>query len=121
MTRFGLFAALTFAVVCATGPAFAHAYPQTSVPAVGSTVQVAPHAVSIVFDDELEPKFSDIRVLNAQGARVDDGHSAVAAGNPRQLSVRLKALTAGTYTVMWRATDTDTHRTKGSYSFTVKP
>ncbi|MBN8888745.1 MAG: hypothetical protein BGP12_20105 [Rhodospirillales bacterium 70-18] len=121
MTRCGLFAALAFAGVCAIGSAFAHAYPQTATPAAGSTVQAAPHAVSIVFDDELEPKFSGIQVLNAKGARVDDGHAVVVPGNPRQMSVGLKALAAGTYKVMWHATDTDTHRTKGSYSFIVKP
>jgi methionine-rich copper-binding protein CopC len=33
----------------------------------------------------------------------------------------VKPLAAGTYKVIWHATDADTHKTQGSYRFTVKP
>jgi methionine-rich copper-binding protein CopC len=121
MIHFGKLAALAAIGMCAAGGAFAHAYPQTAIPAAGSTVQAAPHSVAIVFDDALEPRFSGIEVVNAKGARVDDGHSVVAADTPKRMSVGLKPLAAGTYKVKWHATDTDTHQTKGSYSFTVQP
>jgi methionine-rich copper-binding protein CopC len=121
MTRCGLVAALSFASAFATHVAFAHAYPKTETPAANSTVHTAPSEVAIEFDDELEPKFSSIVVQDAKGTRVDDGHSQVASDDPKHLAVGVKPLAAGTYKVIWRVTDTDTHKTQGSYRFTVKP
>ncbi|HEX3984854.1 MAG TPA: copper resistance protein CopC [Acidisoma sp.] len=105
----------------ATGAALAHAYPQTESPSKGATVTSAPTTLWIEFDDELEPKFTGVQVLDAKGARVDEGNAVVSATDLHHLSVGLKPLTAGTYTVKWHATDTDTHKTHGSYTFTVAP
>ncbi|HYA71564.1 MAG TPA: copper resistance protein CopC, partial [Roseiarcus sp.] len=33
----------------------------------------------------------------------------------------VKTLPPGVYTVTWRAVSVDTHKTQGSFSFTVKP
>lgn len=99
----------------------AHAYPQTEFPAKGATVTTAPRTLWIEFDDELEPHFTGVTVTNAAGARVDDGHAKVSSQDPHHLSVGLKPLAPGHYTVHWHATDTDTHKTHGSYSFTVAP
>ena len=121
MTRIGLVVALALAGAFGTHAAFAHAYPKTETPAADSTVQTAPSEVAIEFDDELEPKFSSMVVQDAKGVRVDDRHSHVAADDTKHLLVGVKPLAAGTYKVIWHATDTDTHRTQGSYSFTVKP
>lgn len=101
--------------------AFAHAYPVTSDPAKGATVHTAPAEVAIEFDDELEPKFSTIVVHDAKGATVSNGAASVPASDAKHLSVPLKALSPGTYTVLWTATDTDTHKTKGSFTFKVSP
>ncbi len=120
MNRFGLTAALAVAGALASHAAFAHAYPTTQTPAAGSTLRVAPKEVAIEFDDELEPKFSTITVQNASGARVDDGHPHVATDDPKHLAVGLRPLAAGTYKVIWHATDTDTHRTQGSYTFILQ-
>ncbi len=103
----------------ATGAAFAHAYPQKEFPAKGSTVTTAPSTLWIEFDDELEPHFTGVIVKDSAGARVDMGNAAVSASDVHHLSVGLKPLGAGTYTVIWHATDTDTHKTHGSYTFTV--
>jgi methionine-rich copper-binding protein CopC len=121
MTQSGLIAALACAGAFVTHTAFAHAYPKTETPPANSTVQTAPSEVAIEFDDELEPKFSSIVVQDAKGTRVDDGKPHGAPDDPKHLAVGVKPLAAGTYKVIWRATDTDTHKTQGSYSFTVKP
>lgn len=121
MTRSGLMAALAFAGAFSAHAAFAHAYPKTATPAADSTVQTAPSEVAIEFDDELEPKFSSMLVQDANGVRVDDGHSHVTSDDPKHLVVGVKQLAAGLYKVVWHATDTDTHKTEGSYSFTIKP
>lgn len=121
MTRVLLPAAPALAGILIAHAALAHAYPQAETPAGNSILRTAPSEVAIEFDDGLEPKFSSIMVRDARGARVDDGHSRVAPNDPKHLSVGLKPLSPGIYTVQWRATGTDTHKTQGSYRFTLQP
>jgi len=107
-------------LLSATG-AFAHAYPQTESPAKGSTIKIAPTSLWIEFDDELEPTFTGMTVTDAMGMRMDSGSATVSATDSHHLSIGLKPLPPGTYTVTWHATDTDTHKTHGIYSFTLAP
>lgn len=104
-------------LLCA-GQASAHAFLKTATPAVGSTVPQAPSEVVIEFTEGVEPRFSTITVQNAAGARVDAG-SVHLAGDDTHLAVGLKTLQPGTYKVIWHATATDTHKTQGSFAFTV--
>ena len=105
-----------------TGAALGHADLASADPAAGATVKTAPTAISITFTEAVEPKFSSIEVLDAAGTRVDDGKAQTAPGNEKLLSVGLKPLAPGTYKVIWHATAADdSHKTKGSYEFTVKP
>jgi len=104
------------------GSAFAHADLASADPAAGATVKTAPTTISITFTEEVEPKFSSIEVQDAKGTRVDAGKAQTAPDNAKLLSVGLKALTPGTYKVIWHATAADdSHKTKGNYEFTVKP
>jgi hypothetical protein len=106
-------------VVLPTGAAFAHAHLQSALPAVDGVVEKAPTAITINFTEALEPRFCSIEVTDAQGQRVDDG-TAHTDGDPKRLSIGLKTLPSGIYTVQWHATSVDTHRTEGNYHFTVK-
>jgi methionine-rich copper-binding protein CopC len=116
---FALAGALSLA---GSGAALAHADLASADPAAGATVKTAPTAISITFTEEVEPKFSGIEVRDADGKRVDDGAAHTASDNEKLLSVGLKPLTPGTYKVIWHATAAgDSHKTKGSYAFTVKP
>lgn len=101
--------------------AFAHAYPQTEQPSKGATVKTAPTTAWIEFDDELEPQFTGMKVTDSTGMVVSEGKAVVSPTDVHHLSIGLKPLTAGKYTVIWHATDTDTHKTHGSYTFTVAP
>ena len=101
------------------GAVSAHAFLETSVPPVGSTLQQPPAEVSIHFTEGVEPLFSTIVVQDAAGARVDTG-AVHLEGDDTHLAVGLKPLTAGTYKVIWHATSVDTHKTQGSFSFTVQ-
>ncbi len=104
------------------GSAFAHADLASADPAAGATVKTAPTEVSITFTEEVEPKFSTIQVLDAGGKRVDEGAAHTAPDNEKLLSIGLEPLAPGTYKVIWHATAADdSHKTKGSYEFTVKP
>ncbi|HTR18289.1 MAG TPA: copper homeostasis periplasmic binding protein CopC [Acetobacteraceae bacterium] len=107
-------------IAAAPAAAFAHAYLSTATPAVGSVVHAAPAEVTISFSEGVEPRFSTIVVTDAAGARVDKGDVHL-AGADTHLAVSLKPLAAGTYTVTWHATSTDTHKTQGRFTFTVKP
>ena len=88
---------------------------------MGSTVSAPPQQVEITFTEGVEPRFSTIAVQNGSGKRVDKGDVHTAPGKDTHLIVGLNPITPGTYKVVWHATATDTHKTQGSFSFTVAP
>ncbi len=104
-----------------SAPALAHAFLKSATPAVGSTVPAAPAQVVITFTEGVEPGFSTIEVQDAVGKRVDKGDVHAAPGDNTRLAVGLNPLTPGTYKVVWHATSVDTHKTEGSFAFTVAP
>ena len=109
---------LAILLLLAAGRAEAHAFLRSATPRVGSTVATAPSEVAIDFTEGVEPAFSTIAVTDASGARVDAGPAHLAGADDR-LAVALKPLPPGSYHVTWHATATDTHKTEGSYTFTV--
>jgi copper resistance protein C len=94
--------------------AHAHAFLDHASPAVGSTV-ASPGSITLYFTEQLEPKFSGAEVHSAAGARVDHGKSI--SGNVMRIS--LGGLAPGSYGVTWHVLSVDTHKTQGSFSFTV--
>jgi methionine-rich copper-binding protein CopC len=98
--------------------ALAHAFPEAEEPKVGSTVTSPPQQVSIRFDAPIEALFSRLEVLDSGGQSENDGTPQVNA-DTRTLTVHLKSLTPGDYTVKWSVIAKDGHRTEGSYTFTV--
>ena len=98
--------------------ALAHAFPAAEEPKVGSTVTAPPQQVAIRFDAPIEALFSRLDVLNSSGQSADEGTPQVTA-DTRTLTVYLKPLTPGEYTVKWSVVAKDGHRTEGSYTFTV--
>jgi len=119
--RSTIIALAALAAVASTPRAEAHAQLDHASPAVGSTVKAAPKEVTLSFTEAVEPKFSSIEVQNAKGAAMQSGTAKGVAGNTAQLTVVVKPLAAGTYKVNWRVLSVDTHRTRGSFSFTVAP
>jgi len=107
------------AFVAASGPAFAHAFLDSALPRVGSTISAPPAEVVLTFTQGVEPDFSRIEVQDASGARVDSGAPHTAQGDPEKFAVALKKLPAGIYTVIWHVTSVDTHKTQGKFQFTV--
>lgn len=96
--------------------AHAHAFLDHASPLVGSTVASAPREVSLTFTQNLESAFSSLQVTDANGARVDQGKAQVSGNTMR---VGLKSLAPGTYWVRWQALSVDTHKTEGSFTFTL--
>ena len=62
--------------------------------------------------------FSTIAVTDAAGRHVETGRAFLDGGDDH-LAVAVKPLAAGTYTVTWHVTATDTHKTEGRFRFTV--
>lgn len=121
MNRIALPLVAAAALLGTASVAFAHAHLRSADPAVDSTVAAAPKEVTITFSEAVEPGFSSIEVQDGSGKRVDDGKPHTAASDGKLLSVGLSTLAPGTYTVTWHATAVDTHKTDGTFSFTVKP
>lgn len=97
--------------------AHAHALLDRADPRVGSTVEVAPHEVSLWFSQNLEPAFSTIEVIDASGHRMDDGKPSI-EGNV--MRVQLRTIPPGAYRVEWHVLSTDTHTTEGRFTFEVR-
>ena len=116
-----IFALACAAMVMTPAAVFAHAQLDHASPVVGSTVKTSPKQVTLSFTEAVEPKFSSIEVRDAKGAAMQSGAAKGVAGNTAQLTVAVKPLAAGTYKVNWRVLSVDTHRTNGSFSFTVAP
>jgi methionine-rich copper-binding protein CopC len=106
------------ATLTLTAPASAHALLDHAVPPVGSSVQTAPRELSLWFTENLEPAFSGVTVTDSQGRTVS-GKAHVDAHDRRLLHVPLKAAGPGSYRVNWHVLSVDTHKTDGSYGFTV--
>ncbi len=91
-----------------------------SEPAPGAILRKPPSEVHIWFDDALVPANSHMSVLDPQGHEVDRRDSHLSGSNPREMSVTLAKLPAGTYTVLWVAQSADDgHITEGSFVFSV--
>ncbi len=115
---------MIIAALCAAGVpslAWAHAHLRSAAPAADSTIPVSPPGVVITFSEGVEPKFSTIEVEDAAGKRVDKQDPHTAPNDNKVLSVSLPSLPPGTYKVIWHATAVDTHKTDGSFSFTIRP
>jgi methionine-rich copper-binding protein CopC len=112
--------AVLASVVLSPG-AGAHAFLDHAAPLVGSTVHGSPGEVRVWFTQELEPAFSNLRVVDQNGAQIDRHNSAIDPSDRSLMKVSLPSLPPGTYKVFWHALSVDTHTTEGSFSFEVVP
>jgi hypothetical protein len=101
--------------------ASAHAFLDHAEPAVGSELAKSPDRVKIWFTQQPEHAFSTIRVLNSDGKQVDKNDTRTDPDDARALVVSLPKLPPGKYKVVWKVLSVDTHRTEGSFKFTIKP
>jgi methionine-rich copper-binding protein CopC len=121
MTKAYVRTLVVLAALAAATYALAHAHLERATPPPNGSVRNAPMEITILFSENLEGSFSSITVVDASGARVDQGDSRVDSSNRKMLRVTLKALTPGRYRVNWRVLSVDTHKTEGSYNFRVAP
>ncbi len=115
-----LLSLLSAASLGAPSPAYAHASLLRSDPSPRSVMVDPPERVTLWFAEPLEPKFSEIRVLDSAGNRIDNGDTAVSPSDPKSLSVGLGPQGQGSYTVAWRNVSAlDGHALRDSFSYSV--
>lgn len=112
-------AAAGVAVLLFTSLAQAHPQLQSAEPAAGTTAP-APKQIRIIFNEAVIPQFSGIELRDPSGKHIPVGKSDTDRANKKILIVPMKQdLAPGDYKVDWHAVSDDTHRVKGSYSFSV--
>ena len=116
--------AATFAVALVAiasntfGIAYAHGDLERSKPRANSVVTRAPEEVVLYMSEAPDAVFSEIKVFDKNGLRVDESDTHLSEANA--IAVSLGDMDSGTYTVSWQVTSvSDAHRTSGSFRFTV--
>ncbi len=99
----------------------AHATLRWASPPPGSTVHASPESLVLMFSEPIEARFCRVEVLNQAGAAEVVGVSRADPEDAKRLLVPVIRLNPGTYLVHWRAVSVDTHRSGGSYRFTIAP
>jgi methionine-rich copper-binding protein CopC len=115
-------AVIVIAAILADRAAFAHPELRSAEPAAGAAGATSPKQIKITFTEALIPQFSGAEVKDQAGKTIATGKATVDPANRKQLVVPVsEPLPPGDYTVEWHAVSEDTHRVKGSYSFSVAP
>ena len=107
--------AAVLAVLAVAAPAAAHASLVSSDPAEGSAVPV-PDAITLTFDDDLDPAKSEFLVVASDGTTAATGH---VTANARVMQAASMSLAWGAYQVRWTAVASDGDLTRGTVSFNV--
>lgn len=100
--------------------ASAHAHLTASDPAANAVV-ASPKQLTLHFSERLNTKFSGLTLTMANmGNMAVAAQVAVGKDGASLVATPTQTLAAGAYKVSWHAVTADTHRTEGSYSFTVR-
>jgi len=114
------FAAIAFSLVLPQ--AFAHAFLDHAAPGVGSTVSGSPGELTLSFTQGIAVAFAHVEIASAEGGKIAAGKPVADPSDPAVLHVKLeKPLKPGAYKVTWQVVSVDTHRTQGTFKFTVAP
>ena len=106
-------------ILAAAGTAFAHAELLSSFPANQELLEVAPDEIALQFTEAVDPIEPGIRLLDADGDEVELAAVDQSAGSDRMRASIPATLDDGTYVVAWQAVSADSHRVRGSFTFSV--
>jgi len=95
---------------------FAHARLVISDPAPGAMLDMVPTAVDLVFSEPVTPAGRGINVYGPDGRLAQNGSARV---HGDELSVGLSGALQGTYAVVWTVVASDTHPSRGEFTFSV--
>lgn len=108
---------LFFTVVSLAPAAEAHAHLMSSLPAQGATI-AAPGDIELKFSEAPLAMLSGVELKTASGAIVPVSSKEI--DKNMLVVVPQHPLDTGTYTVEWHVVTADTHRTQGTFAFTVR-
>jgi copper transport protein len=95
---------------------FAHARLVISDPAPGAILEKAPAIVDLVFSEPVIPAGRGINVYGPDGRLAQSGSARVRGD---ELSVGVTGNLEGTYAVVWTVVASDTHPSRGEFTFSV--
>lgn len=115
-------AALVLVIATLTaGMAYTHPELQSAEPATGQA-SAPPQQIKIMFNENILPQFSGIELKDQAGKTVATGKATTDPADKKLMIVPVTdRLAPGDSKVEWHAVSDDTHRVKGSYSFSVAP
>lgn len=115
-----MLAVMMICFVTTAKQADAHAFLVKALPAVGSAVAPGATELKLDFSEAVELVLSGVDMTNSSGAAIPLAHLAFGDSARRELVAGLPMLMPGNYRVKWHVVSADTHRTEGSFTFTVK-
>ncbi len=119
MARSGLALALAVLVlVSLPAAASAHASLVGGDPEPGGVARVAPHALTIRFDEAVDAALATLRVEDTRGKRYDIGPVRAAPGHGLRVALK-RGLPDGQYVVLYRVVSDDGHTIPGGFGFAV--
>lgn len=112
-------AALALATALAALPsvAMAHVELVATDPEAGANLATPPSAVTLTFNDELDPDASSFSVTDHHGNEVGSGGVDLDVADRNVLAGAVAITEPGIYTVSWRVTGIDGHEISGTFSF----
>lgn len=117
MNRTALLALL--ALVALPAPALAHAHLESTKPASGGRLTIAPRELTLTFSEAPTLAMSVLRLLGPDSTAIALGTLGHAGGARTLTAAITGALVAGTYTVLWQTAGDDGHVQHGSFRFVI--
>ncbi len=106
-------------ILAAAGTAWAHAELLSSFPANQQLLEVSPTEIALQFTEGVDPIEPGIRLVDSNGNDVALGDVDQSAGSDRMRASIPSTLDDGSYVVAWQAVSADSHRVRGSFTFSV--
>jgi copper transport protein len=117
LSLFGVVLVLAFGL--GAGTAFAHAELLSSSPANQELLTESPSEIVLQFTESVDPIEPGIRLIASDGEDVELGPVDQSIGTDRMRAAVPAALADGTYVVAWQGVSADSHRVRGSFTFSV--
>ncbi len=96
----------------------AHSVVQSSLPPANASLDTPPQTLLVTFSEPVDPGFSTLTVLDRNGQTVST--RPVFSRDGRRITVPLKEISRGVYSVRWRVLSAiDGHTTTGFFAFAV--
>ena len=102
------------------GVAAAHAVLKRASPAAGAVLAQAPSEIRLLFNETIEPRFSQIELMTSKGIKINTGRLAVDPANRSEILVSVPLLEPGRYKIKWRVLSVDSHKVEGELTFELK-